>query len=792
MTFSKYIFFVLFLIGFWGLGQEYSISGVVSDSTDEPAAYLTVYLEGTDWETQTNPNGYYKLGPLPEGTYMLVVEFSGNILEKRNISLQGKNERINLTMPVEVLKTVEISSNGKDKPKRLEEITRFPVGIQDQPMSISIIPEKLIEEQGILTLTDAAKNTPGVVQFASYGGIRESMSIRGFRGTPVLKNGARMDSDFRSAAAISDMSGVESIQIIKGAAAITQGVGDGLGSAGGVINVVTKTPKYRKEGEVGIRSGSWWRSRMEYDLQTVAGQSDNLGFRVAGAVQAGNTYWDKVRNNRVYVAPSFGWKIGNQTEVLLTMDYLKEKSTPNRGTVNLGPDNVEALYNMKHKFSGFDDDQMKIDNLTYSAVVKHKISSKIEARAGVYHSYYKSNSRGATLSFFMDEAGDTIYNKRHRGIGKDRRVDRNTTVQADLIGKHIRYGIFEWNWQAGYDYSMSKVMTNSAAGVRNLDVIDVLGAIPNPSVFSLPGYDEESMELNPGVHSDSYYYGFMTQHHLAISEYAKIIGGIRWSYSINASKGVVDPIVGLILTPVKNINIYGSYTTTSSLRTADNPLENGGTVGIARTKQFEAGIKSNWFQNRLRANFSYFNILNKNLAYQIYDDNQTPTGVYGLGGDLKRRGFEVEISGQLTRNLEIVTGYAYLDAFYKNSPAYVDGSQPMNTPTNTFNGWLHYDFTQSGWEGFSVGAGLYYIGKRPVNDYTKISTSHDTQVGVKYFDMPAYTTLNAQLGYTLKQFDFKLFFNNITGARGYNSYYRGGFINQIDPFNISGQINFKF
>ena len=148
------------------------------------------------------------------------------------------------------LQQVEIFGDRNKKQRGLEMITRFPGNPQDQVQSISTISEKLIEEQGALTITDAARNVPGVTLFGNYGGYKESMSIRGYRGTPVLKNGVRMDSDFRTAGAITDMQGVESIQVIKGAASITQGVATGLGSAGGVINIVTKTPRFNNEKEV--------------------------------------------------------------------------------------------------------------------------------------------------------------------------------------------------------------------------------------------------------------------------------------------------------------------------------------------------------------------------------------------------------------------------------------------------------------------------------------------------------------------------------------------------------------
>lgn len=61
------------------------------------------------------------------------------------------------------------------------------------------------------------------------------MSSRGFRGIPILKNGVRVHSDFRGTGILTDMQGVDNIQVLKGSAAITQGVATDLGSPGGVL-----------------------------------------------------------------------------------------------------------------------------------------------------------------------------------------------------------------------------------------------------------------------------------------------------------------------------------------------------------------------------------------------------------------------------------------------------------------------------------------------------------------------------------------------------------------------------
>jgi|26BtaG_2_1085354.scaffolds.fasta_scaffold00077_18 iron complex outermembrane receptor protein len=772
---------------------QQTIFGKITNQQNKPIANVVVSVEGTDISTNSKADGSYRIPNLEKGTYTLLFDFPNGEFSDETIQIKNSDVQFDYkSLDSYSLGTVEIFGERNKKQRGIEQITRFPVNINDQIQSISVVSEKLIEDQGALTVTDAARNVAGVTQFASYGGTRESMSIRGFRGAPILKNGVRMDSDFRSAAGISDMSGVESIQVIKGSASLTQGVGDDLGSAGGVINVVTKTPRYTNSAEIGVRSGSWWRSRMQYDAQTVFGSNHNVGLRIAGAFQAGESYKDKVKNNRVYVAPSFAWKPDSKTEVILEMDYLKDNSTPDRGSINLAPDTEEALYEMGHKFTGYKDDNQEIENLTYSATVTRNLAKKLDARVGYFNSYYENDTQGATLGIFKDSNGDIVYNKRNRGIGRSFRNDRNSTIQIDLMGKNMEFGIIKWSWQLGYDYSMSRVDTRSAEGMKSIDVIDVYQPINNSNVTSFANFDPTKVELGESNLTHTYYYGFVTQHHIAFTDYLKLVGGVRYSYSIANSESVIDPMIGLMVTPIKNINLFGSYTTTSSLRTANNPLSDGGTVGVSRTKQYEFGVKSNWLKDRLRATVTYFDMNNENLAYQLYDENQTPTEFYGLAGNLKRKGVEVEVVGRPAHNLQIMLGYAYLDAFYENSPAYMDGSRPMNAPTNTANAWVHYQFPENMLKGFSVGAGLYFVGERPANEYTKITAVHNTTPGVKYFDMPGYTTLNAQFGYDLNRVNFRLFLNNITDAIGYNSYYRGGFINQIDPFNVSAQVNFKF
>lgn len=705
------------------------------------------------------------------------------------------------------LQQVEIFGDRNKKQRGLEMITRFPGNPQDQVQSISTISEKLIEEQGALTITDAARNVPGVTLFGNYGGYKESMSIRGYRGTPVLKNGVRMDSDFRTAGAITDMQGVESIQVIKGAASITQGVATGLGSAGGVINIVTKTPRFNNEKEVGLRYGSWNNVRATFDLQQVLDNDKKFAFRLNGAYQYGESYRDVIETKKHYINPSFAWRPDDKTEVVVQMDYLRVNGVPDRGTVNLAADDTEALFDMGHKFLGTQYDKTIMDNLTYSAWINRQITDKINFRVAYFGSFF-TNDNTATALVKSDKKNLNLID---RTLGRSFNDDRSTAIQADLMGKDFNFNDFKWSWQVGYDYSYDRSTSRSAAGIGSYKEAGVTKYyIPQANVF---GDIQNNINLSPellknlelrdytGAPTYNYYYGFMTQQHLSYKDFIKVIGSLRYSYSISNHDNAVDPMIGLMISPIKNINFFGSFTTSTSLRSAMNLLENGGRVGSSKTNQFETGVKTSWFNDRLRANATYFNMNNKNLSYTVYNadgsnttDPTTGENLYGLAGNLKRQGVELDISGRPLSNVQVLLGYAYLDARYEDSPAYMEGSAPMNAPKHTANAWVQYKFqnTNSFVDGLSLSVGAYYVGKRPVNEYTKKTIIHNTTPGVKPFDMPEYTTLNAQVGYSLKRFDFRLFFNNITDEIGYNSYYRGGYINQIDPFNMAGQIVFKF
>lgn len=717
------------------------------------------------------------------------------------------------------IEEVELFGERGKQPKGMEIITRMPLKPKDQIQNISVVSDKAIREMGALTITEAARNVSGVTLFTTYGNYAESISMRGYRGVPTLKNGVVMLSDFRRPSVISDMQGVESIQIIRGAAAITQGLGTALGSAGGVINLVTKTPRFINSTNIGFRYGSWDTYRPTLDFQRVLDSDGKVAVRLNIAYQNNNSFTDFVEGEKIYINPSVAFRPDEKTNIVLEMDYLNENKTPNLGTVNLASDDTYAIYDLpKNKYLGFDGLNRKDQALTYMISADRKLTDHLKIRAAYMSSDYSTEQKSYSLSTVTTRVGNrnvvTDYSIRNRRITKGYSEDRNKVFQVDFIGQNIQTGFIKHTFQVGFDWKESYTIGYSYVDLNNLintrgggrapatyvqiDQINVLQNISNPTISET---EWNKLTLNGIEHRKTPTYGLMAQEVMEFSKYAKVFLGIRYSAfngNVSTMKYAWDPSFGLMISPTKNINVYGSYTTSTDLRSSNNPTPNGGKIGPSITRQWEAGIKSDWFNERLQANINLFLSNLNNFSYAIVAPNGQPVrnsenqALYDLAGDVKRKGIEVDVVGKILPELEIMAGYAFLEAKYSNSPAFVNGSTLFMTPKHTANGWLNYTFRKGLLKGLNFGGGIYFVDERPVNEYTTKNAIHDTTPGVKPFNLKAYTTINAQIGYTYKNASIRAFLNNITDSIGYTAYYRGGFINRTDPRNFAIQLNYKF
>ncbi len=774
--------------------QVAKINGTVTDIDNNPIPFASVYVPELKKGTAADAEGNFNLNNIPYGVWQL----SASAVSYKTFTLTiNPNESVLSGIVIQLahdnqLDQVEVFGNRNDHPDKIESITRLPLKPYEQIQSISVLSEKLIEDQGALTISEATKNVPGVYTFATYGNKRESMSSRGFRGIPILKNGVRVHSDFRGVGILTDMQGVDNIQVLKGAASITQGVATDLGSPGGIINIVTKTPKYTTGGSVSLRGDSFGQVRPTFDVYGPLNKEKNIAFRLNGALERADSFRDLVEKESFYFNPSFEWKIDTKTTVTLELDHYYDSRTPDLGTVNLAENDINAIYDLPHsQFLGFENDRSITQNTTYAIRMDRELNDKLTLKGAFYSSSLKLDDKGAGLGKTIEENETALYNVRQRTYSTSSRDDVNSVLQFDLIGDDVYTGSIKHTFQVGFDYRSSRFSTRSqSAGV--VDTIDVFQNIEH----RLPNVTLGEANVNGGKTNSL---GFVAQDVISWNTWLKTFLGARYSSTEtlseveNTRSDAFNPLGGIIVSPIKNVNVFVSYTNSSYPRTASRLGQNGEELGNERYDQLETGFKTTWLNDRLRFNLTLYKINNKNINLPVYDETWTNILYYTKGGNDQRQGIEVELTGRPFENLELIGGYAYIDAQYKEHTSYVYGSAPLNTPKHTFNAYANYSFRNNILEGLSVGAGAYYTGERPINDWSSGPVTHQGIVPKqKPFDVEAYTLVNFQAEYKFnRNWSLQFLLNNVFDKIGYNAY-RTSYINQTDPRNFAGVLRYNF
>lgn len=810
---KRFTFIVLIIFiahASWAQHHGATLQGRVLQESGQPIAAASVALESTRFGTITGEDGRFEINRLPEGSYQVRAISLG--FEGQTVSVQlqrGQTVGLTLTLSPKANEVAQIEVFGeRDKqPEKLDAITRLPLKPSEQIQSISVISERLIEQQGALTVIEGVRNVPGVYTYATFGGVRESISSRGFRGIPTLKNGVRVMTDFRGGGFSTDMQGVESIQVLKGASSITMGAATDLGGPGGIVNIVTKTPKFENAGSLSLRAGSWGLIRPTFDVQRVINESNTLAVRVNGAYENGGKFRDHMRNESFYINPSVEWRPNAKSTLTLEMDYFDEEQSIDVGTVNLSVGNAKnEIYDLpSNRFLGFKSDLTDIKHSTYAARFKHNLSNNLYIRAAAFHSNYNADAIKSNLSALKQDVENDInvnqVNWYNRSVSHNStREDKSTVLQFDFVGQKVQTGSILHTFQAGVDYRYIDLYqpTYNSIGIDVINVLDP-ATVSNSMPEGIPAF-ERTRETQSYDHR----LGVTFQDVIQLTKWARVYGGVRYSTNKTNDDGESsetsdfwNPLAGVMFTVNDNINLFGSYTNSSNPRSAAVVDVNGDPLGAERIDQLEAGIKSEWFSDRLRFNLTLYKINNSDMNLEVFRVDETgavvPTGYYTKGGNDERKGVEVELTGRVLPNLEIVTGYAYIDAQYKDHTTFVPGSAPNNTPKHTFNAWANYSITEGIARGFSIGVGAYYLGERPYNDCT--------QDGVQYHAISpdtaprynkAYTIMNAQLGYEFeKHWGLRLLFNNILDEVGYDAY-RSNFIDRIQPRNFSGVVTYRF
>ena len=98
--------------------SQTNVTGIVTDSLNNPVSFASVYLSKTTIGTYTDINGFYSLQTPREGPYEIIVSCIGYKLNSLRVYVEGKIQKINFKLRPNVFLLNEVVIKGKDKNRR--------------------------------------------------------------------------------------------------------------------------------------------------------------------------------------------------------------------------------------------------------------------------------------------------------------------------------------------------------------------------------------------------------------------------------------------------------------------------------------------------------------------------------------------------------------------------------------------------------------------------------------------------------------------------------------------------
>ena len=681
--------------------------------------------------------------------------------------------------------------------------SKYTAPLVDTPRSITVIPQQVIKDTGALNLQDALRTVPGITFGAGEGGNPQGDRpfIRGFdaQGDTYLDGVRDTGSQSR------EIFAVESIEVSKG----PNSSFGGRGSAGGSLNLVSKTPQARDFTNGGFTYGSDQTRRYVLDVNRQF-LDDSAAFRLNLMSHEQNVAGrDAVNYDRWGVAPSLTFGLGTPTRVNLSYYHMESNDLPDSG-IPYGYSSSTATTHAHDKptdggdsnnFYGLKDRDFRktrADISTFS--IEHDLNDDMTLKNTLRH--------GSTgQDYVLTQPDDSQRNVNRFGTVWRRantRVSTTTTTtnQTDLFGNFQALG-FKHSYSTGLEFTGEEtrvsgytVTPNSnptctvAGGGRGGQCTSLSNPNPddawtgsiarnyngtNTKATSRAAYVFDTIELDPkwllnvGLRYDT----FDTE----ANTNAVPTSTVRARSKVKDDSQFFNWQAGLVWKPLENGSIYTSYATSASPAgglVGEGVDSNAIPTGIntsdlkpEETVNYELGTKWDLFHNRLSLSAAVFRTEKKNT--RILVDSNT----YETAGESRVDGLELSASGKITEQWQVFAGYSYLKAELVdpgkngNRQGVVQagsnkGNQMPNTPEHSFSLWTTYNVTPK----LTIGGGAFYV------DQVYGDAANTVYV-------PSYTRYDAMASYKLsKNVDLQLNVQNLTDKTYYDKAYASHFANQ--------------
>ncbi|MEZ9338678.1 TonB-dependent receptor [Vibrio splendidus] len=574
--------------------------------------------------------------------------------------------------------------------------TKTDVEWLDVPQAVSVVTKTEMEDRGAVRLVDALDGVAGVNNTLGEGS-RDQFVIRGFDAlNDMYRDGMRDDGTLQSYRSLAN---IERVEVVKGPA----GALYGRGSAGGIINLVTKRANGDNFTHVNGSVGS--NNLFVGQVDSSMALSDKVSGRINVESRQSDSYVDHVDSNDFFIAPTIRVLPAEGHTIDLDVEYAHQELVPYRGVPSKNGKPVDVS---ESTFYGGTNDYQESDSIRVGVNYEWLLNSEWAWTNRAAYNHIELEQKGTRQGTVTgDQVSQTVNN-----FGYDPRT--TTTLQSELVWETDSNQMM-----IGADYNQINIDLTLASD-KTLPPKDIYNPVAGPTPD--PGFKpfRDNTTTTTGVYiQDVYTFGDLS-----------VIGNVRYdsmeleqqkagSAKENLDDDKVSYRGGLVYRINNDMSVYASLARSWQLPYSGIYI-NPKLAEFFHTDLKEVGAKAYLLDNALMLNAAVFQI----------DQEQPETNIDGdvvNKIEARHQGIELEARGQFTEQWDISVGYSYLDAENKET-----GKKPNDVSDHLFSLWSTYQLDDN----WRLGGGVKYVGDRYAGNDEAVALGDYTTVDL----MAAYTT----------------------------------------------------
>jgi catecholate siderophore receptor len=757
--FTAFLVFAVFAFAAVAKGQSgaelYRVAGRIVDANSSvvPGARITLKsaVSQRSFSTVTDDNGQFAI-EVPESDYSLTVSAEGFARESQRLSVRNTGGTpLEISLEIGTLDAVvTVTGTGEYGTESITSATKTDTPLINIPQSISVVSKQQIQDQGLSGINDAVRYLPGITVHQGENN-RDQLIIRGQSSSAdFFINGVRDDVQYYR-----DLYNLDRVEALKGPNALMFGRGGG----GGVVNRVTKQAEFAPIADFTFQGGMFGNKRVTGDFGRPL--NNKFAFRANGVFEDSDSFRKFVGLQRFGIAPTVTFAPDVKTRFTLGYEFFRDRRTADRGVTSFLGRPVDVP---RSTFYGNpDDSHVRADVNILSGTFERQVGRlniRNRTQYGDYDRFYQNYVPGA-VNAARTLVTLTAYNNATQRKNFFNQTDLTLSVNTGLL-KHTLLGGFELGNQRTRNFRKTGFFNNTSTSIQ---VAFENPTTNSPITFRQSATDADNkLRLNLAA-------GYV-QDQIQITRFFQVVAGVRYDYfdlnyhnnrnsqELSRIDKLVSPRLGLVIKPVEQLSLYGSYSRSYLPSSGDqfSSLTNiTQQVEPEKFENYEFGVKWN-----IRHNISLTSALYRlNRTNTRATDPNDPTRIIQTGSQ-RTNGFEVGVNGNLNDKWSMVGGYAYQDAFITSATAAAAaGKRVAQVPHHSFTLWNKYQVLPR----LGVGLGL-------VNRSDMFATIDNS------VRLPGYTRADAAVYYTFNE-------NWRLQANVENVFNRRYFVNADSNTNIS-------